>query len=357
MVEYDAYIEEKHMIRWKTSLCILLAILFCLAPTRGNAATRMEASKRLEDFRQFFIDFQSAPDRAVPDELLAECYGVIIMTQFRAGFIFGGEFGGGVVLLHNRNTGEWSPPAFIRSAGGSWGLQVGGQQTDAIVLIMNQDGVNMLLKSRFSIGIDAAAAAGPVGRNVAAAVGPGTALLTYSRARGLFAGATLGGEAMLNNNEMNTALYGRPVTVRDIIEGRISMPSEAYSLVNTLRAATKTSNTSRQPAYQQQPQPNLYPLQDYPRDQQETLSPGPYQNNVGAGAPQFTDPPMQPLQGRYPEPAQPNQGGYGYYPEQYAEPNPNVPYDAGFQQSAPAYAPSDEYYDPYAEPYTANPVQ
>lgn len=268
----------------KTFLYFLTLLVLCLATTPAEAASRREAADRLEEFRRFFVDFQEAPDSAVPEDLLRDCYGIIIMSQFRAGFVFGGSYGEGVVLMHDRVSGQWSPPAFIREAAGNWGLQVGGQQTDAIVLVMNQDGVNMLLNSRFSIGVDASAAAGPVGRNAGAAVGPGTALLTYSRARGLFAGATLGGGGMFNNDSMNRALYGMPISVRDIIDGRVQMPPEAYGLINALNSYAMTSRVAPPPPPfpPQQMMPPPAPMDPY-------------------GPPPAMMPPMQPSPGAYPQ--------------------------------------------------------
>lgn len=273
----------------KVLLLFMLATALGFAASPAEAASRMEAARRLDDFRDFFVDFQQAPDSSIPGDLVADCYGVIIMKQFRAGFVFGGEYGEGVVLLHDRRSGEWSPPAFVRSAAGNWGLQIGGQQTDAIVLIMNQDGVDMLLDSRFTIGVDASASAGPVGRDMAAAVGPGTALLTYARARGLFAGATLGGSAMFNNDGMNEALYGQPITVHDIINGRVRMPEEAYGLVNALKSYAVTNRVLPPNAMRSVPTPVPQP-QGIPPQQFGVPVPG----SQGGPAPELL-PPMQPL--------------------------------------------------------------
>lgn len=220
----------------KTLLLAVLAISFAaIAPPELLAASRADAVRRLTDFQSFVTDFQSAPDRSVPGDLLAQCHGVIIMRQYKAGFIFGVKGGEGVILLHNPATGAWSPPAFVASGEGSFGFQIGGQAIDAIILIMNQSGVDMLLQTRFKIGVDASAAAGPVGRDAAAKVGPGTALLAYSRAKGLYAGVSFEGGALVNNDKMNEALYGRKTGIRDILINRIfPLPEEAEPLVRTL---------------------------------------------------------------------------------------------------------------------------
>lgn len=216
---------------------MLAVALFLALSVSARAASRMDAVNRLEDFHHFFIEFQYAPDYAVPTDLLADCHGVIIMRQYKAGFVFGVKGGDGVILLHDRDTGEWSAPAFVLSGEGSFGFQIGGQAIDAIILIMNRDGVEMLLKSRFKIGVDASAAAGPVGRDAAAKVGPGTALLAYSRAKGLYAGASFEGGALLNNDKYNRALYGMDIGITDILINRmVATPPEAYPLIETLKS-------------------------------------------------------------------------------------------------------------------------
>lgn len=214
---------------------IFVAVLIFAAVPAAYAASRADAIKRLGDFQEFFIDFQSAPDSAVPGELLGECHGIIIMRHYKAGFILGARGGDGVVFLHNPLTGAWSSPGFVMSGEGSFGFQIGGQAIDAIILIMNKDGVDMLLKSRFQIGVDASAAAGPVGRDAAAKVGPGTALLSYSRAKGLYAGVAFEGGALLNNDGYNRALYGMDVGLKEIlIDGVVTFPEEAKPIIDTI---------------------------------------------------------------------------------------------------------------------------
>ncbi|MDR0363106.1 MAG: lipid-binding SYLF domain-containing protein [Planctomycetota bacterium] len=244
--------------------CAAVVAAFCVCHTLGptyaasRRATRENVVNRLADFQAFFLDFQYAPDSAVPNELLAQCHGIIIMRQYKAGFVFGVKGGDGVILLHNPDTGSWSAPAFIATAEGSFGFQIGGQAIDAIILIMNRDGVNMLLKSRFQVGVDASAAAGPVGRDAAAKVGPGTALLTYSRAKGLYAGAAFEGGAFLNYDAFNHAIYGMQVGLKDIlIDQIVGFPPEALPLVQTLQAY---SNSTRYPDNVSAPHPGSMPL-------------------------------------------------------------------------------------------------
>ncbi len=238
------------MGRWKNGIrAAWLAVALCLTVTAAQAATRQDVVNRLEYFRQFFVDFQYAPDSAIPGDLLANCHGVIIVRQYKAGFIFGAKGGDGVIFMHDRATGGWTGPAFVTMAEGSFGFQIGGQAIDAIILIMNETGVDMLLRSRFSIGVDASAAAGPVGRNVSAAVGPGTALLTYSRAKGLYAGASFEGGAMFNYDSYNRLFYGRDVTLKDIILNKqVHVPREAFPMMETLSSYAVGNTASIDPS-------------------------------------------------------------------------------------------------------------
>lgn len=232
------------------TLCVLLLLTVTL---EASAASRREVLNRLESFRQFFVDFQYAPDSAIPGDLLSECHGIIIMRHYKAGFILGARGGDGVVFLRDPVTREWSPPGFIVSGEGSFGFQIGGQAIDAIMLIMNRSGVNMLLKSRFQVGVDASAAAGPVGRDASAKVGPGTAILAYSRAKGLYAGVAFEGGALLNYDKFNHALYGMKVGLKDIlIDQIVPFPPEALSMTDTLNSYMTVQSAPTSP-YATQP--------------------------------------------------------------------------------------------------------
>lgn len=283
---------------------------FCAS---GAAANRREVINRMNDFRNFFVDFQYAPDSSIPGDLLAQCHGIIIMNQYKAGFVVGVRGGDGVVLLHDPATGSWSAPAFVRSAEGSFGFQIGGQAIDAVILIMNRDGIDMLLKSRFKIGVDASAAAGPVGRDASAKVGPGTALLAYSRAQGLYAGVAFEGGALLNHDSYNKALYGRDIGIKEIlIDNAVPVPPEAGSLIEALSkysvnystpsappAITPVRPAPAPPASPERVEP-LRPMQPIPHPQAEQpamrpLQPAP-QPQPRPVAPQPMMPMVQPLQ-------------------------------------------------------------
>jgi len=175
---------------------------------------------RIGDARQVMVEVMVTPDQSIPEELLAKCKAIAIYPSvLKAGFIIGGRFGKGVVLKKDEKTGKWGPVAFSTIGGGSWGLQIGGSATDLILVIMNERGLNGLLSNNFTLGADAAVAAGPVGRNSEAATDLTlrAGIISYSRSRGLFAGMALDGAVMTQDNNSNSAYYGKTVTSRDIL--------------------------------------------------------------------------------------------------------------------------------------------
>ncbi len=216
---------------------ILLILAFgVLVSTTAFAQTKGELTARIERAQEYFEDIMEAPDTAIPEALMRNCHGVIILRQYKAGFIFGVKGGQGIVLIKDKNTNEWSPPAFIKTGEGSFGLQIGGQSIDSIFLIMNEDGMEMLNKTKFKIGLDASAAVGPVGRDAEVKVSPGTAILVYSRAKGLYAGASFEGGILLRDDIANRKFYNmEDITIQNILfENKVKMPDEAKPLVSVL---------------------------------------------------------------------------------------------------------------------------
>ena len=175
------------------------------------------------------------PDKAIPNKIAqqATCIGVIPGLK-KGAFIFGAEYGRGVVTC--RTGHGWSAPAFITLGGGSFGLQLGGESTDVVLVAVNDKGFEDLLKSKFKIGGDAAAAAGPVGRNSQAATDIllKAELLTYSRSKGLFAGIDLTGTSVTQSNDDTTTYYGAPHTYEDILKGNVPVPDGAKPFVRTV---------------------------------------------------------------------------------------------------------------------------
>jgi lipid-binding SYLF domain-containing protein len=179
----------------------------------------------------------AAPDKGIPLDLFnkAECI-VIIPGVKKAAFIFGGKYGRGFVSCRRGDSHRFGAPAAIRIEGGSYGLQIGGSSTDVFMLIMNDRGMNRLLADKFTIGGEAAAAAGPVGRNTSADTDVllHAEILTWSRSRGVFAGLSLEGSTLRPDASENQKLYGRDISNREILEGDITVPPAGRQLIVTL---------------------------------------------------------------------------------------------------------------------------
>jgi lipid-binding SYLF domain-containing protein len=178
------------------------------------------------------------PDNGIPEEVLehAKCVAVV-PHMVKAGFIFGGKGGKGVATCRTAN--GWSAPAFITISGGSWGLQIGVEAVDLVMIIQNEKGMQKLLSSNFQIGADASAAAGPVGRHASAGTDwkLDTEILTYSRAKGAFAGLTLEGASIRQDDDSRRAIYGRKVTTRSLLSGKVPPPSVAQPFLAEIRGA------------------------------------------------------------------------------------------------------------------------
>jgi lipid-binding SYLF domain-containing protein len=215
----------------------LLAVL-CMA---GMSIPALAASdkatidKRLQASTDTMNAIMATPDKQIPDSILeqATCVGVI-PGLLKGAFIFGAEYGQGVVTC--RTGHGWSAPGFIKMTGGSVGFQIGGSGTDLVLVAVNQKGFQDLLKSKFKIGADASAAAGPVGRDTQAATNwkLQSELLTWSRSKGLFAGIDLNGVAVFENTDDTTAFYGQPHTFEQILKGNVLPPADAKTFISTV---------------------------------------------------------------------------------------------------------------------------
>jgi len=213
---------------------LLLALL--LAPA---APAQDKEAERLRIFAEVLGEILNIPEN-VPQDLLdkAECVGVF-PSVIKGAFIFGGSYGRGAFVCRSGEnfTGPWGPPAMYRIEGGSVGLQLGGQATDFVLLVMNPKGVNSLLRSKARLGADASAAAGPKGRTAEAATDLylRAEILTYSRNRGLFAGVSLEGSSLRQDKGANENVYGHKVSATRILrEGAVQVPESGRGLVNTL---------------------------------------------------------------------------------------------------------------------------
>jgi lipid-binding SYLF domain-containing protein len=218
-----------------------LAIL-CLA-SASVGAFAADLNGRVSDATDVIRQIMITPDKGIPNSIASQatCIGVIPSVK-KAAFIVGGSYGQGVVTC--RTPKGWSAPVFIRLAGGSVGFQIGGQATDLVLVAVNDKGFQDLLKSKFKIGADAAAAAGPVGRNAAAATDLklNAELLTYSRSKGLFAGIDLNGAVVSQNTDDTNAFYGGSAgSFEHILHGGVPVPAGATRFVRTVARYFHTS--------------------------------------------------------------------------------------------------------------------
>lgn len=223
-------------------LLVLVLVLSFSTAVFGADDDAPKAVRRVEAAGTVLDEIQAAPDQGIPEEVLgsAECVAVI-PSLLKAGFVVGGRFGRGVASC--RTPKGWSAPAFFTVGGGSFGLQIGGEAVDLVMLIMNKEGMKNLLSSNFKVGADASAAAGPVGRHASADTDwkMRAQVLTYSRARGAFAGLELTGAVVKQDKDSTRDFYGRMVPVKTSLEGNIEAPKEAYPFLSTLAKWAKSA--------------------------------------------------------------------------------------------------------------------
>jgi lipid-binding SYLF domain-containing protein len=196
-----------------------------------------EADKRLTAANTTLSEVMAISDKAIPQDLLNKAECIVIVPGLKKGaFIVGGKFGRGFVLCRKSSGMGWSAPAAIKVEGGSVGFQIGGSETDVIMLILNKSGIDKLMQSKFTLGGDASVAAGPVGRTSSADTDATfrAEILTYSRSRGVFAGISLQGATLRPDADANDELYGAGKTNRDILMGDVPPPAAAQPLIQTL---------------------------------------------------------------------------------------------------------------------------
>ncbi|MCI0337714.1 MAG: lipid-binding SYLF domain-containing protein [Acidobacteria bacterium] len=216
-----------------------LGCLFALTTlTPSLAGSKAEARERAQKAASAFQEIMSAPDQTIPQELLDRAHCVAVFPSvIKGGFVFGGQYGKGLIACR-RQQGTWGAPAYFTIGGGSFGLQIGGQAVDLVLLIMNQSGVEGLLQDKFEIGAGAAASAGPIGRNTHASTDLllKSQILSYSRSKGLFAGLELKGAVIQQDKKANQDIYGQEISAREIIiDGKARTPSSIIVFPQTLR--------------------------------------------------------------------------------------------------------------------------
>ncbi len=210
-------------------LCLLVSGAANAASSKADLQDRIDAAKTVLD------QIMQAKDSTIPLNIIqqATCVGVV-PGMIKGAFVFGAQYGQGVVTC--RTGHGWSGPVFLRMAGGSWGLQVGGQSTDLILVAVNDRGFQDLLKNKFKIGADASAAAGPVGRAGQASTDwkMNAELLSYSRNKGLFAGISLDGTSVSQNKDDTEIYYGAPQSFQNVLKGNVGVPEGAVEFVRTV---------------------------------------------------------------------------------------------------------------------------
>ena len=214
---------------------LIVAAVVSLPLTAATEKTK--TTERLDDSADLFSEIMGTPDKAIPQDLLEKSYCIVLVPGLKKGaFVFGGKYGRGFAICR-RNAGEgWGPPAAVRVEGGSFGLQIGVSSTDVVLLIMNERGMKRLTTSKFTIGGEATAAAGPVGRDATAQTDAlmTAEILSWSRSRGVFAGISLDGATMRNDLDENEAMYGKRWTNKQILGSGATPPAAAGKLIAQL---------------------------------------------------------------------------------------------------------------------------
>jgi SH3 domain-containing YSC84-like protein 1 len=212
-------------------LCV--AFLLTSAVRAGKAEDR-----RLKDAQTTITEIMTAGDRSIPQDLLAKAScAVIVPGMKKGGFIVAAKYGRGFAICRQKNGKGWTAPAAVRVEGGSFGFQIGGSETDLVMLVMSEKGMERLLSTKFTLGGDATVAAGPVGRESTAQTDPSMRadILSWSRSRGVFGGIALDGATLRPDSDANKGLYsGRDVDNREILSGKVPVPPSAKGLLSTL---------------------------------------------------------------------------------------------------------------------------
>jgi lipid-binding SYLF domain-containing protein len=219
----------------KTTVCAL-ALLTPILTTTASAAVSEKLKSRIDESATVLTEIHTAPDKDVPKELWDRAACVIVIPSLKkAAFVFGGEYGKG--LMSCRKGGGWSAPVFMRLEKGSWGLQIGAQSIDLVLLVNNESGMKKLLGNKVTLGAEASVAAGPVGRDARAATDAQmkAEILSYSRAQGLFAGINLSGGVLRPDSDDNEDVYGKNVTPAAVLTGNTAPPAATQPFMNALR--------------------------------------------------------------------------------------------------------------------------
>ncbi|HXJ44228.1 MAG TPA: lipid-binding SYLF domain-containing protein [Bryobacteraceae bacterium] len=225
---------------------LMLVTVLAITPL---LAVDKDAAKRLNESAEVFSEVMATPDKGIPQELLEGAHCIVIVPAMKtAAFVFGGKYGKGYISCRNKSGSGWSAPGTVRIEGGSVGFQIGGSETDLIMLVMNERGADKLLASKFTLGAEGSVAAGPVGRTATAQTDAQmhAEILSWSRSQGLFAGLALEGATLRPDVDDNAALYGKRLENKAIVNSGIRAPKSAARLIAILNKYSLHENkTSR----------------------------------------------------------------------------------------------------------------
>jgi lipid-binding SYLF domain-containing protein len=227
----------------KTMSVLLMTFLGMFGTFAWAGSARQDSVARLQSSVDVLQAIMATPDKGIPEEVLSNAKCILVVPDLiKGGFIFVGKHGRGVASC--RTNEGWSAPAFVSVGGGSWGLQIGVEGVDLVMLVMNDQGFQHLLSSKFQLSGEGSVAAGPVGRHASAGTDwkMNTEMLTYSRSKGVFAGLTLEGAVVQQDNDSTHAIYGRNMTFRNVLSGKVSAPESAAAFMKAVSAASKQAH-------------------------------------------------------------------------------------------------------------------
>src|SRR5579862_6338191 len=222
----------------KTISVLLMSLMGLVGTFAWADSAREDTTERMQKSVEVISEIMSTPDKGIPEEVLSSAKCILVVPNLiKGGFIFGAKHGRGVASC--RTATGWSAPAFVSVGGGSWGLQIGVEGVDLIMLVMNEQGFQHLLSSKFALSGEGSVAAGPVGRHASAGTDwkMNTEMLTYSRSKGVFAGLTLEGAVIEQDNDSTHAIYGRHMRFRNILSGKVATPQSAEAFMAAVAAA------------------------------------------------------------------------------------------------------------------------
>src|SRR6202049_204880 len=222
----------------KTISLVLMSLIGLVGTYAWAGSAREDTVDRMQKSVEVLQSIMSTPDKGIPEEVLSDAKCIVVVPHLvKGGFIFGGKHGRGVASC--RTADGWSAPAFVSVGGGSWGLQIGVEGVDLVMLVMNEQGFQHLLADKFQLSGEGSAAAGPVGRHASAGTDwkMNTEILTYSRSKGLFAGITLEGAVVEQDNDSTRAIYGKNMSFRTILSGKATAPRSTEAFMEAVSHA------------------------------------------------------------------------------------------------------------------------